>query len=632
MQPPSTATISKKAGFGRKSNPLSPSFFLFLLLAFVHTAFPADSITFDNDWNKSRPDSGGPDYVQYQAAGPGWFTNLGPTGIRAMMTDSAGKTVFQGKGIQFVVKYIFPNSPAANVVKVGDVIYGANGLPFKTVYIFGYWWGFGYEGPITEFGKAVEDAESKNKGALSIMLRRNGSPMTVTVQLPMQETFSATWPYNCPKSQKLRNSAVKWIVDNQKADGRWQGYAQGNFLCALALLAQGTAYLPQVEKYLDMASKDVGDYTWNWNHALYGIVMAEYTLVTKNTKYLPAMNKLCEYLRINRRFKNGTYGHESIKGSDGYGPMAGLTTLVALSFALMEKAGATVPKTEFTATMVTLDMELTITDATRKPGDYSYGWPNFGSLVYTYDALKIPPTLDHANIDIKAYGPDLSVSLPRGGMTLLHSIKPWQSYSPALTRHFVNKIARARRNIVNGHGSGYLQAGISFLALAQMASKGYTEPLRYSLDENLSILNSARNPDGTFYTQPTRDDYGNDMTMGSRTIPTGLWALVLSIPDKGLVMFGKSLVPVNRATPRRAPAGGPWIEVTGSGNPAILTIAKGIDAQSIAIFDLRGKRVELFSGITDGKVEWNTQGRQAGFYVAQALIDGDVWTQKFILR
>ena len=45
---------------------------------------------FEDHIINNHANSDGPDHVQHVAAGNGWFSNLGPTGIRAMLTDDQG--------------------------------------------------------------------------------------------------------------------------------------------------------------------------------------------------------------------------------------------------------------------------------------------------------------------------------------------------------------------------------------------------------------------------------------------------------------------------------------------------------------------------------------------------------------
>ena len=78
----------------------------------------------------------------------GWLINLGITGIRARLNEDAPK--------QLVVGYVFPDSPASDLIRPGDVITGVDGQDsFATAHTFGYGMDkFGYEGPLMEFAHA----------------------------------------------------------------------------------------------------------------------------------------------------------------------------------------------------------------------------------------------------------------------------------------------------------------------------------------------------------------------------------------------------------------------------------------------------------------------------------------------
>ena len=81
------------------------------------------------------------------------------------------------------------NSPADGILAVGDVILGVGGKPFS------------YD-PRTELGKALTTAESEAGGGnLSLIRWRAGKTENVVVKLPVLGTYSATAPYDCPKSQ-----------------------------------------------------------------------------------------------------------------------------------------------------------------------------------------------------------------------------------------------------------------------------------------------------------------------------------------------------------------------------------------------------------------------------------------------
>jgi len=58
------------------------------VIMYSNLVLAADPTTFKAHMIDSHANSDGPDYVQHQAAGNGWFSNLGPTGIRAMLTGN----------------------------------------------------------------------------------------------------------------------------------------------------------------------------------------------------------------------------------------------------------------------------------------------------------------------------------------------------------------------------------------------------------------------------------------------------------------------------------------------------------------------------------------------------------------
>jgi hypothetical protein len=86
--------------------------------------------------------SGGPD-----AEVPGWYYNLGITGMRAELVADEPKSL--------VIRHVFANSSASGIVRVDDRIIGAGGQPFKEAHRNGYGEEvFGATGPISEFAAA----------------------------------------------------------------------------------------------------------------------------------------------------------------------------------------------------------------------------------------------------------------------------------------------------------------------------------------------------------------------------------------------------------------------------------------------------------------------------------------------
>ena len=133
--------------------------------------------------------SSGPDAIV-----PGWYYNLGITGIRVELMPSAPR--------HLLVRYVFAGSPAAGIVQTGDVLTGAANQPFQNVHQNGYGPAvFGAQGPISEFAAALAMAQTTaGGGSLAVTIDRQGQ--TVQASIPVGTAygdFSPTFPENCTK-------------------------------------------------------------------------------------------------------------------------------------------------------------------------------------------------------------------------------------------------------------------------------------------------------------------------------------------------------------------------------------------------------------------------------------------------
>ena len=120
--------------------------------------------------------------------------NLGATGLRGwiycdkMVTSDAR---------QIAITKVEKGSPADGIVAVGDVLLGVGGKPFS------------YD-PRTEMGQALTLAESEaGQGKFSLTRWRAGRTAEVVVKLPVLGTYSATAPYDCPKSKRILELAAR---------------------------------------------------------------------------------------------------------------------------------------------------------------------------------------------------------------------------------------------------------------------------------------------------------------------------------------------------------------------------------------------------------------------------------------
>ncbi len=205
--------------------------------------------------------------------------NLGPTGLRGWMYCDRMVTT---DARQIAITAVDAGSPADGIVAVGDVILGVGGKPFA------------YD-PRTEFGKAITAAETDNGAGKLVFTRwRAGKTEEVTLNLPMLGTFSATAPYDCPKSQRILTKGLKTLAARMaEADYAAQIDPIPRSLNALALLAGGdAAHLPLVQREATLAAsfKTEGFRTWYYGYVM--IFLAEYTTVTGDASVLPGLRRL----------------------------------------------------------------------------------------------------------------------------------------------------------------------------------------------------------------------------------------------------------------------------------------------------------------------------------------------------
>ena len=113
---------------------------------------------------------------------------------------------------------------------------------------------FSYD-PRTETGKALTEAEKEgSRGALSLIRWRGGKTETIVVKLPVLGTYSATAPYDCPKSKRILEQGCKALA-KRIAGPSYRQSPITRSLNALALLASGNPeYLPLVKNEVGWAA------------------------------------------------------------------------------------------------------------------------------------------------------------------------------------------------------------------------------------------------------------------------------------------------------------------------------------------------------------------------------------------
>jgi hypothetical protein len=472
--------------------------FLTLAVSVAITANARAIADADNlgQWNK--PTTIGPDKEC-----PGFLVNLGPTGARAILKEAS-----------FVVKYVFPKSPADGLVRIDDEITGVNGKPFSK-HTFGKFYGMepgvGTEGPIMDVGSAIEDSEGRD-GTLTLDLIRSGQPAKVEIKLEALGRFSDTYPKNCKKSEKLAARAMDYLL--QHPEERC-GIVHEKGLLGLAMLAQGKA--KEAETLAMAWNQPPGEKEWTWYPSYQAIFLAEYFLQTGDRRVLPTIEEDCKRLYLSQvidpeLYKDAMHGGQPqaknfLKGGNGHGArIAGygtmtITTLMALlSWELAEDCGI---KIEDFNRNLAYDCVHT---HTHESGYMGY---RFATGAYTPVGRQGLAIIVHRVADRP--GTEDYVSRVTGGM------------------------AKSKTRLNDGHGDNSLAWAWALLGI-QLS--GNEAAAREVFDYNKAFINMARTHDGAFVIQPGRNLAEKAYYMSPRIHPTAAMVLALGTDKAKLRIQG----------------------------------------------------------------------------------------------
>ena len=251
---------------------------------------------------------------------------LGPTGARGWMFFRHQDLTAESR--QILITAVDKGSPADGILRVNDVILGVFGKPFA-------------DDARRSFGHAVTAAE-ENTGILPLLLWRDGNTSNVELKLQVLGAYSATAPYDCPKSKAIFEQGCRLIAEKgfEKAD-------IPDHLNALALLASGDKqYLPMLDKYAKKVAESLRPKdTWNWYIAYGNLFLSEYALAT-GSKTAFAELKETTMRGVRNQCMNGMWGHAPALPnghSEGYGGMNQIGLPMTISLVLARQAGVSDP-------------------------------------------------------------------------------------------------------------------------------------------------------------------------------------------------------------------------------------------------------------------------------------------------
>ncbi|ADG68966.1 protein of unknown function DUF303 acetylesterase putative [Planctopirus limnophila DSM 3776] len=258
--------------------------------------------------------------------------NLGATGLRGWIRCDKLVT---SDAREIRITKVEKGSPAEGVLQVGDVILGVGSKPFS-------------HDPRTEMGQALTLAESEaGQGHLTLTRSRNGRTDEVVVQLPILGTYSATAPYNCPKSKLILEQGCSELARRMATPD----YAQHldpipRSLNALALLASGDpSFLPLIQKEAQWAASYRNEGMATWYYGYVTMFLAEYKIATGDDSVMPDLKRLA-LEAAQGQSAVGSWGHGFAKPDGrlgGYGMMNSPGLPLTISLVLAREAGVKDP-------------------------------------------------------------------------------------------------------------------------------------------------------------------------------------------------------------------------------------------------------------------------------------------------
>jgi hypothetical protein len=255
--------------------------------------------------------------------------NLGATGARGWIHTNQLSTA---EARQVLITKVAAGSPASGLLEVGDVLLGVAGKPFS------------YD-PRQELGKALTAAEASD-GKLALTRWRNGETDQVTLELPVLGSYSATAPYDCPKSKLILAKCCEALAKRiQQPDYKQNAISRS--LNALGLLASGDPqYLPIIKKEAEWAAGYAEGGYQAWWYGYVTVFLSEYVLATGDKSVLPGLRRIA--LETSKgQSRVGSWGHR-FAGPDGrlfgYGMMNSPGVVLTVGLVLAREAGVDDPE------------------------------------------------------------------------------------------------------------------------------------------------------------------------------------------------------------------------------------------------------------------------------------------------
>ncbi len=307
---------------------------IFTKLTFLASLLVATSLVTSSQAAGGNGSMENPDFTKGEKIPEGathdW--TLGATGARGWIYSDRLET---SDARQIAITKVDQGSPADGILKTGDAVLGIAGKPFSC-------------DARVEFGKALTVAESdQGKGSLSLIRWRDGQQENVVINLPVLGNYSATAPYDCPKSKHILERGCAALAKRMEEPNYGSQYPISRSLNALALLASGDpAYLPIIKKEAEWASNYTADGMVTWAYGYVIMMLAEYHIASGDDSIMPGLNRLALEAAKGQSVV-GSWGH-GFAGEDGrlggYGMMNAPGVTLTISLVLAREAGVKAPE------------------------------------------------------------------------------------------------------------------------------------------------------------------------------------------------------------------------------------------------------------------------------------------------
>ena len=420
---------------------------------------------------------------------------LGPTGAHGRMFV---RNYMSGDARQILITQVETGSAAASVLAIDDIILGIGDKKFDS-------------DARKSFGRAINNAETqKQKGVLKLLRWRGGKEKVVNLQLKVMGTYSDTAPYNCPKSKRIMNDALKVLAAREKSP-RFS-------LEILAFLASGKP------EYIKIAHDRIHAAKWAapdtkcgnsaWNAGYIGTVLCEYYLATGDKYVLPAIREYAIKTAMGQGGP-GTWGHRFVPPDVngklhgrlmGYGGLncAGVPCFLALTLA--KKCGVNHPEVD---------------QALARSRSFFSQFVGHGSIGYGYHRASLERRSNGRNA--------LSSNGKNGGAAVAFTVLGDQNVSKYYSKLLTSSYDE-REYGHSGNSYGVFWGALGVNCGGPKASAAFNKELLW-----YNAL--TRKADGSFITQPLGGYYGG------RGVIDATVAHVLSnaVPLKKIYLTGKDV-------------------------------------------------------------------------------------------